>query len=169
MGLHENVFIAVILGAVGVVFIILIIFLLCLLCCYCICCRQRNNNNIPKAILETTSFERRPSLRGSLRKDNSGILQQSPSNVSSLWTFAADTTRSQTIPMTIASSSVAVSPGPPVPSPIPPPDGPTASLATELHLPNDVHSFPRQNLHVRIRYYVYNLYTFVFIWKCIWE
>ena len=162
VGLDQTVFISIILGAIGVLFIFLIAVLICLLICYLKCCNKRNNH-VPKAILETTSFERRPSVRGSLRKDNSGILQQSPSNLSSLWTFTADTS----IPMTVASSSVAISPGPPIPSPVPPPNGPTASLATELNVPHSMSTFPRQNLHVSdIENILFLLYNELVLFMC---
>lgn len=53
-----------------------------------------------------------------------------------------------------AASSVAVSPGPPIPSPVPTtPAGPTTSMVTapEFQLPNSVESFPRQNLKVYLQ------------------
>ena len=145
VGLHRSVFISVILAGVGALFLLFTIILCCGLLCYFKFCRDRQNTEIPKVInLETTSFERKPSIRGSFRnKDNSGILQQSPSNISSLWTFASDG-QSNSIPITIA-SSVAVSPGPPLPS-----LGPTTSMVTEdeFRLPNGVTNFARQNLKV---------------------
>ena len=150
VNLEQNLFISIVLAAIGLIFIILIVLLLCCTLCY-VKCRRRDHstNGHQKAVLETVSFERRPSLRGSMRKDNSGILQQNPSDLSSLWTFTTDNSKSNSVPMTVVSSSVAVSPGPPVPSPIPPPpDGPTASLATELNLPHGISSFPRHKIMV---------------------
>lgn len=151
VGVEQNLFIFIVLSAVGLIFIFFIFLLLFFAFCY-VKCRHRDHhgNGQQKAVLETTSFERRPSLRGSMRKDNSGILQQNPSDLSSLWTFTTENSKSNSVPMTVVSSSVAVSPGPPVPSPIPPPpDGPTASLATELNLPHEISSYPRNRLMVR--------------------
>lgn len=163
VGLEQNLFISIVLAGVGVIFIILIVLILCCALCYIKCrSRDRSTNGHQKAVLETVSFERRPSLRGSLRKDNSGILQQNPSDLSSLWTFTTD--NSNSVPMTAVSSSVAVSPGPPVPSPIPPPpDGPTASLATELNLPHGISSFPRHKLMVCTVHYYLSYPIFVII------
>ena len=152
VGLAESVFIAIVIAAVGVVFLAVAILLcVCLLCRYC-CCKgvRQNDSETPRIALETTSFERKPSMRGSYRfKDNSGILQQSPSNISSLWTFQGDG-HTNSVPMTTA-SSVAVSPGPPIPSPVPTtPAGPTTSMVTtaDFKLPSGITSFSRENLKV---------------------
>ena len=145
--LEQNVFIAIVIAAVGGIFLLLSFILCCgLLCRYC-CCQRQKDSEIPRIALETTSFERKPSLRGSYRfKDNSGILGKNTSNPSGMLTFQRNNPNS--IPM--AASSVAVSPGPPIPSPVPTPAGPTTSMVTspEFQLPNNVTSFPRQSLKV---------------------
>lgn len=144
-----------VLGGVGVLFLLLTLVLIFGVACYCCFCKRKvqKQNGAPKTSLETTSFDRRNSVRASLRKDNSGILAQSPSNASNLWTYTTDQPQNsgqhhQTT--SLVSGSIAVSPGPPVPSPVPALIGPSGSLATEeeeefsLSLPN----FPRHNLKV---------------------
>ncbi len=151
VGLEQNVFIAIIVAAVGGIFLLLSLVLCCgLICRYC-CCQRQHDSEIPRIALETTSFERKPSLRGSYRfKDNSGILGKNASNPSGMLTFHSNKNNPNLIPMTTA-SSVAVSPGPPIPSPVPTPAGPTTSMVTapEFQLPNNVTNFPRHNLKVK--------------------
>ena len=155
-------FIGIVLGCVGALFLILTILLILGVACYCCCCRRRKarkQNGASKTALETTSFDRRASFRGSLRKDNSGILAPSTSNMSNLFLHATDQPPSGGVhyhPATsLVSGSIAVSPGPPVPSPVPPPIGPASSLIiddedgyTNNSLPLSLPNFPRHNLKV---------------------
>lgn len=145
-------FIAIIVAAVGGLFLVLAFVLCCCLICRFCCCQKQRESEIPRIALETTSFERKPSLRGSYRfKDNSGILDKNTSQ--NTWTFQKNNNANATVIPLTAASSVAVSPGPPIPSPVPTtPAGPTTSMVTspEFQLPNNVASFPRQNLKVHV-------------------
>lgn len=159
MGFHITEFIGLVLGCVGALFLILTILLILGVACYCCCCRRRNvpkQNGVSKTALETTSFDRRASFRGSLRKDNSGILAPSTSNMSNLFLHATDQPPSGGVhyhpAASLVSGSIAVSPGPPVPSPVPPP---TSSLITDDEdgyninsLPLSLPNYPRHNLKV---------------------
>ena len=90
-------------------------------------------------------------MRGSMRKDNSGILVQSPSDLSNLWTLNNDRRDNHIVMRSLGSGSMVVSPGPPIPSPVPP--GPTGSLVTveTSPAPKDFPHFPRSNIEVSVK------------------
>lgn len=135
-------------------FLIITIIIILVFLCYRCCCRKPRPHNDPKVKLETTltSFERRPSIRSSIRKDNSGILVQSPSNLSNLHTWAVDQptqNNHQMPPSASFISGIPVSPGPPVPSPAPPSLATANSMLTiEDEMMLNVPNFPRKNLKV---------------------
>lgn len=149
VGFPTNTFIVIVLGAVAGLFLLLTLLVVCGLVC-CLCKKKSRPSSTSKVALETTTFERRPSMRGSIRKDNSGILAQSPSNLSTLWTLNNDRQENHIAMQSMGSASMAVSPGPPMNSSVPP--GPTGSLATVQTSPppKEFPNFPRTNIEVSV-------------------
>ena len=157
---QESILVLAVCGGV----LLLFAFSLLTLVCLCYCCRRqkRDTYNVNKE--EDGEFKRQPSIR----KDNSGVLTQSPSNnyFGNMFEFQPSSLEGSSIypptniPLTpysqgsIISESIQHSPMPPTPSPIPPVSGTigsTSLFSTEdqssitTNLPN----FPRSNLKVR--------------------